>query len=98
MIIYKPFKERKDNISILITEVGYTLSTLLVPFLTNKNYQELLSDIFIFMLLGTTAINTCISVLSLISTVLKRCKERSNSSNPEGLDDGTQLANILNEN
>ena len=59
-----------------VLEMGFTLAVFLVPFFITKAYEEIITDVFIYLLMGSSAATSFVSGYFAISGCCKKCKEK----------------------
>ena len=82
MLIVRPFKELKDNITTTLSDVAFTIAGIQLPFLAMKRNEAMAGDILIFTLITATVLNGVICFVFFIPTIVelyrKYCKKKTN--------------------
>ena len=76
LIIVRPFKDTKENITTGVAEVGMLLVSSMLPLLVESYQRALVGDLFIYILMGSTSLNAVISLIFATKAVIVACKKR----------------------
>ena len=73
MLLYRPFEELKDNVIVSILEIGFTVGCFFVPFFVEHVQEDVMADVFIYWLMGISAISSVVSFVFTIIALRKKC-------------------------
>ena len=76
LILARPFKEPKENVTNAISEAAMLIASAMLPFLAESYGKDLVSDLLIYVLMGSTLMNAAVSFAFALQVLLSKCVKK----------------------
>ena len=83
MILCWPFVQQKENVTITILEIGFTLASFLVPFFAESVHEESIADVIIYSLMTASIVTMLVSIYFFIVALYKKFKGKMKKKQEE---------------